>query len=119
MDPNLKGEIIPEPVPQNLQERLFLELKNEEIASSDIPKDAKEKVVIKDLYSNIKVVNFALKFQKIDCRRRNTPKNKVKMNMKVVLDSRFKTNIVTLIEDSSSKEDPQTNNLEYIVDQTL
>ena len=39
--------------------------------------------------------------------------------MKVVLDSIFTTNIVTLIEDSSSKEDPQTNNLEYIVDQTL
>ena len=39
--------------------------------------------------------------------------------MKVVLDSRFKTNIVTLIEYSLSKEDTQTNNLEYIVDQTL
>ena len=39
--------------------------------------------------------------------------------MESILDSKFKKNTVTIIEDSSSEEDPQIKNLKYSVDQTL
>ena len=39
--------------------------------------------------------------------------------MKVVLDSKFHKDVVTIVEDSPSEEGPQIANLEYKVDQTL
>ena len=96
-----------------------MESQNEEIVSPTTPKDTKEKCMIEDLSSNTKVVTSASEFQKTYWRQKTRSKNKLRMNMKVVLYSKFKKKTLAIIEDSSSEEDPQIKNLEYTVDQTL
>ena len=46
--------------------------------------------MIEDLSSNTKVVTSASEFQKTNWRQKNRPKNKLRMNMNLVLNSRFK-----------------------------
>ena len=76
--------------------------------------------MIEDISSNTKVlVTFSSKCQKSDWKQRTRPKNKLRMNMKVLLNYKFKKNTVTLIDDSSSEGDPQINDLEYTVNETM
>ena len=92
----------------------------EDISALDTPKDAVEKGMIEYLSSNTKVLaTSASKPQVTDWRQMTRPKNKLRMNMKAVLDSKFKKNTVTTIEDSSSEEDLQIKNVEHTVAQTL
>ena len=49
--------------------------------------------------------------------QRTRSKNKLRMNMKVVLDSKFQRYAVTIVEDSSSDEDTQTEDIEHTLDQ--
>ena len=53
-------------------------------------------------------------------RQRTRPKNKLRMNMKVVLDSKFQKDAVPIVEYSLSDEDPQVADIEHhTLDQTL
>ena len=76
--------------------------------------------MIEDIYSNTNVLaTSSSKPQVTNWRQRTRPKNKLRMNMKAVLDSKFKKNTITTIEDSSIEEDLQIKNVEYRMAQTL
>ena len=86
--------------------------------------------MIQELSSNTKNVDApVLELQRRNWRQRTRPKNKLRMNMKDVLYSKFQKDAVTIVEDSSSDEDPQVAYIEHhtmdqsiehhIVDKTL
>ena len=73
-----------------------------------------------DPSSNVEnMVAFSLEPQNTKWRQKNRPKNKIRMNMKEILDPKFKKDMVTTIEYSSSEEDPKIMNMEQTVAQTL
>ena len=101
---------------------MFLELKNEETTAPYTPRDIEEKGgTIQELYSSTKNVDTHVsEFRGRNWRQRTRPKNKQRMNMKVVLDSKFQKDAVTIVEYSLSDEDPQIADIEhYTVDKTL
>ena len=96
----------------------------EVISSPKTPIDTKEKATEKcmneDSSSNVEImVTSSSKSQNTKGRQRTRPKNKLRMNVKSILDSKFKKDMVTTIEYSSSEEDPKIMNMEQTVAQTL
>ena len=52
-------------------------------------------------------------------RPKTRPKNKLRMNMREILDPKFKRDAMTTIEDSSSEEDQITKNVEQNLTQIV
>ena len=99
-----------------MQERAFLE----DISALDTPKDAVEKGMTEDIYSNTNVLaTSSSEPQVTNWRQRTRPKHKLRKNMKNILDSKFKKNTITIIKYSSSEEYIQIKNVEHTVAQTL
>ena len=78
-------------------------------------------VMIQELSSSTKNVDTLVSdFRGRNWRKRTRLKNKLRINMKVVLNSKFQKDLVTIVEDSLSDEDPQIVDIEHHrVDQTL
>ena len=77
--------------------------------------------MIHELSSNTKNVDTpASKFWGTNGRQRTRPKNKLRTNMKVVLDSKFQKDVVTIVKYSWSDEYPQVADIEHhTVDKTI
>ena len=119
---NANRNPVSEPLQKEAQKKVFLELQNEKIATPDTPRDAKEKGgMIQELSSSTKKVDTLVsKFRGRNGRQRTRPKNKLRTNMKVVLDSEFQKDAVTIVEDSLSDKDPQVAYIEHhTMDQSI
>ena len=70
--------------------------------------------------SNIEVpVTSLSEPQTIKWRPKIRPKNKLRMNMREILDPKFKRDAITTIEEYSSEEDHITKNVEQTLSQTI
>ena len=70
--------------------------------------------------SNIEVpVTSLSKPQNVKWRPKTRPKNNLRINMRAILDPKFKRDAITTIEDSASEGDHITKSLEQTLTQTV
>ena len=119
---NANNEPVSETLRTEVQNKLIFNFQKEEIISLDTPKDNEDKNgMVQEFSSSTK--NEDTHVSKIwgrNWRQRTRPKNKSRMNMKAILNSKFQKDVVIIVEESSSDEDLQGADEEYhTMDQTL
>ena len=104
-----------------VQRELVFAFQKEEMVASNTPREVEENNMAPKIYFSTKNDDTpAPKNWGRYWRQKTRPKNKLGMNMKTILNSKFQKNVVTIIEDSSNDEDIQVANEEYhTIDQTL
>ena len=101
--------------------KLIIEFQMEEVNALDTPRDVGENSMVQEFSSNSKndETPIADSFEN-NWRPKTRSKNKSRMKMNSILNPKFKKNVVTIIEDSSSDEYLQVVDEEYhTIDQTL
>ena len=100
---------------------MVYEFQKAEMTAPKTPREVEENSMAWELSSSTKKYDTpAPKNWGRNWRHKTRPKNKLRMNMKAILNSKFQRDVVTIIEDSSNDEDIQVANEEYhTIDQTL
>ena len=85
-----------------IQRKLIVEFQKEEILAPDTPRDIRENTMVQEI--SLRDEPPSANNVKNSWRPKTRSKNKLRMNMKEILNPKFRNNIVIFIEDSSSEE---------------
>ena len=94
-----------------IQTKRIVEFQKEEIMASDTPRDIKENTIVQEI-SLQNEAPFTNNVEK-SWRSKTRSKNKLRVNMKAILNPKFQKNIVIVIEDSYSQENLQATEEAY------